>query len=163
MYCKKQNFNKMDERKKILVIDDDTWMQRYITNALESVGYKVYVASDAVRGLNSAITIIPDLILLDIIMPVITGDMLVYILKRLDLTENIPVLILSGNLDAGIIAKTYKTGAKGFITKPFTRELLINKVNEIFINTESAPEPAPESAITDDQIEDIAEIENAEA
>lgn len=117
--------------KTVLIIDDDNWTQVYITNALEKSSFRTMSAGDPFTGLNEAINNKPDLILLDIFIPTFNGDILLHIMKNLDVTKNIPVIILSGHLDASIIAKTYKIGATGFITKPFTREVLIDKVYEV--------------------------------
>ncbi len=117
--------------KTVLIIDDDNWTQVYITNALEKGGYRTISAGDPFVGLNQAINKQPDLILLDIFIPTFNGDILLHIMKNLDVTVNIPVIILSGHLDASVIAKTYKIGAKGFITKPFTREVLLDKILEV--------------------------------
>jgi DNA-binding NtrC family response regulator len=117
--------------KTVLIIDDDNWTQVYITNALEKSGLKTISAGDPFVGLNHAINDKPDLILLDIFIPTFNGDILLHIMKNLDVTVDIPVIILSGHLDASVIAKTYKIGAKGFITKPFTREVLLDKIVEV--------------------------------
>jgi len=125
--------------KTVLIIDDDNWTQVYITNALEKSGFRTISAGDPFIGLNQAINQKPDLILLDIFIPTFNGDILLHIMKNLDVTKDIPVIILSGHLDASVIAKTFKIGAKGFITKPFTREVLIEKIIEVLSNESLVP------------------------
>ncbi len=114
----------------ILIIDDDNWIHRIISHYLNTWGFTPISAMDAVEGLAKAIQIKPILILLDIIMPEVKGDTLLKMLKAIDITSDIPVLILSGNLNIDILSTTFKKGAVGYIAKPFTQETLFAKIRE---------------------------------
>ena len=119
------------EQKTILVIDDDKWIHVYITNALEGLDYKITCTTDPLKGLNLAINEKPDIIMLDIVLPNLNGDLFLHIIKNIDIISNIPVIILSSHLDAGIIARTFKSGAAAFITKPASKFTIIDKVKEV--------------------------------
>lgn len=114
----------------ILIIDDDNWIHRIIGHYLQTWGFTPISALDAIDGIAKAIKIKPILILLDIVMPEVKGDTLLKMLKAIDITADIPVLILSGNLNVDILSNTYKRGAVGYIAKPFTQETLFNKIKE---------------------------------
>ncbi len=114
----------------ILIIDDDNWIHRVIGHYLQSWGFTPISALDAIDGISKAIKIKPILILLDIVLPEIKGDVLLRMLKAIDITSEIPVLILSGNLNVDIVSNTFKSGALGYIAKPFTQETLFNKIKE---------------------------------
>jgi len=114
----------------VLIIDDDSWIHRIIGHYLQSWGFSPISAFDAIEGIALAIKHRPLVIFLDIIMPEVKGDTLLKMLKKIDLTVDIPVLILSGNLNVDILSSTYKKGAAGYIAKPFTQELLFEKLKE---------------------------------
>jgi CheY-like chemotaxis protein len=118
-------------QRSVLIIDDDKWIHRVISSFLQTYGVNTYSAYDPVEGLAFAINKRPMLIFLDIILPDIKGDMLLRALKKVEVTSHIPVIILSGNLDKNVLGKTYKAGAAGFITKPFSQNVLTEKMIEV--------------------------------
>ena len=122
----------MDSNKSILIIDDDDWSQRILTRSLKSFGYKtIYTASDGFEGLNLAFSQKPALILLDLMIPEVSGHMILKMLKSIQATRNIPVLIVSALSDEANINLAKKYGAAGYITKPFTNSGLHVKLAEI--------------------------------
>lgn len=130
---------------KILIIDDDSWIHRIMGHYLQSWGFTPISAMDAFEGIALAIKHRPILIILDIVMPEVKGDSLLKMLKAIDLTTDIPVLILSGNLNMDILGSTFKKGAAGFIAKPFTQEILFDKMRDclgptVFTKLKNIPE-----------------------
>ncbi len=121
------------QNKTVLVIDDDQWIQRVVTHHLKNWGFEPVSAYDAVEGIAMAVKIMPRFILLDIIMPEANGDLLLKMLKKIEYTSNIPVIILSGNLNVSVIGATYKNGAAGFISKPIKEIVLLRKIREILV------------------------------
>ena len=115
----------------ILVIDDDRWIQRIFSQYLKTWGFEYHNASDSYEGIDLAIKHKPLLIFLDIIMPDVTGDIMLKFLKRIESLSQIPVVIISGNLNKDVLKSTYRDGASGFISKPFTKELLLQKILEV--------------------------------
>ena len=122
--------DELDSGYKILTIDDDQWIIKLLARQLSIWGFKPIGASDAFEGMAQALRHKPLLIILDLILPEVKGDALLKMFKKIDEISDIPVLILSGNLNKEIVGKTFKDGAFGFITKPFTSEILLEKIRE---------------------------------
>lgn len=116
-----------------LVIDDDIWMQRILSKTLQSYGFnKIYLASNGYEGINLAIEHLPEIIILDILMPDLSGHQTLKLLKSIKKTKNIPVLIVSALSDTENLGRAVKYGVSGFITKPFTRTTIFDKLVGIF-------------------------------
>ncbi|MCX6148686.1 MAG: response regulator [Candidatus Kapabacteria bacterium] len=126
-----QNSTSLPEQIIILTIDDDKWIQRIFSQYLQQWGFKHILSSDAFSGLTEAINQQPHLIFLDLIMPDVTGEVLLQFLKNLEYTRDIPVVIISGNLNKEVLRNTYILGAKGFISKPFNQDILYSKIKEV--------------------------------
>lgn len=122
-----------EQNKTVLLVDDDQWIHRVVTHYLRNWGFNPVSAFDPIEGIALSIEIRPRLILLDIVMPDIKGDVLLKLFKRMQMTSNIPIIIISGNLDIDILGSTYKDGAAGFITKPIKEVVLLKKINEVLM------------------------------
>jgi two-component system, OmpR family, KDP operon response regulator KdpE len=106
----------------ILVIDDEIQMQKLLQITLQSNGYRVTVAANAGNGLASAATQLPDLILLDLVLPDQSGHT---VLKALREWFSKPVIILSVRSQEEDIVRALDNGANDYLVKPFrTGELL---------------------------------------
>lgn len=116
-----------------LIIDDDVWMQRILSKTLQSYGFrKTLLASDGYEGVSLAIEHLPDLIVLDILMPDLSGHQTLKLLRTIKMTKHIPVLMVSALSDTENLGKAIKTGVNGFISKPFTRTTVFEKLVSIF-------------------------------
>ncbi len=118
------------EKKRILVIDDEPNLLEVIRLRLEANDYEVLTAQDPLAGLEIAKEEMPDLIIMDVIMPKVNGLRLLRILKREDETKDIPVIILSvkwhdNNHKAGVDA-----GADYYLTKPYDPKELLDTVKK---------------------------------
>jgi len=117
----------------VLIIDDDIWMQRILSKTLQSYGFKnVYLASNGFEGLDLAVEHHPSLIIMDILMPDLSGHLTLKILKNIKLTKPIPVLMVSALSDTENLGMAVKMGTAGFISKPFTRATVYEKLITIF-------------------------------
>jgi len=117
----------------ILVIDDDIWIQRIFAKTLESYGFNnVILASDGFEGIAMALEHRPLLIILDILMPELSGHLCLKVLKSIKSTKHIPVLMVSALSDAENLGLAVKTGSSGFISKPFTRATVYDKLISVF-------------------------------
>lgn len=117
----------------VLVIDDDIWIQRIFAKTLESYGFNnVLLASDGFEGIGMAVEHRPLLIIMDILMPELSGHLCLKILKHIKTTKSIPVLMVSALSDAENLGLAVKTGSAGFISKPFTRATVYDKLVSIF-------------------------------
>jgi PleD family two-component response regulator len=121
---------KSDTDYKILTIDDDQWIIKLLARQLSIWGFKPIGAADAFEGIAQALKHKPILIILDLLLPEVKGDALLKMFKKIDELCDIPVLILSGNLNKEIVGKTFKDGAFGYISKPFTSDILLEKIRE---------------------------------
>ena len=115
--------------KHILVIDDDPVVRAMAQDFLEEAGYKVSSAADAIYS-NDCIysTSPPDLILMDVMMPLMSGDKKVIALKKRDKSSKIPVVLISGKDAAELKKIATEVGADGYLTKPFNASKLVSAV-----------------------------------
>lgn len=117
----------------VLIIDDDIWMQRILSKTLASYGFKTsYLASDGYNGIALAVEYLPTLIIIDILMPELSGHQTLKILKHIKTTKNIPVIMVSALSDIENLGLAVKNGISGFISKPFTRATVYDKLVDIF-------------------------------
>lgn len=104
---------------KVLVVDDDERIIEMIKAALEDKGIEVISASNGLEGIEKAKKENPDLILMDIKMPVVDGLEALENLKQDQKTKNIPTVMLTGDLQSADIERAHNIGIDSYITKPF--------------------------------------------
>ena len=112
---------------KILVIDDSSVICDLVKFTLTMKNHEVITAEDGDSGIKAAKKDQPDLILLDILMPKMNGYEACSILKKDELTKNIPIFILSAKGQMSDLEQAFKFGADNYITKPFNPDKL-NKI-----------------------------------
>ena len=118
----------------ILVVDDSPTETHIISNILEKQGHRVSVAVDGKDGVEKATQLIPDLILMDIVMPELNGFQATRQLTKQPATANIPVIMVTTKDQKTDKMWAERQGAKGYITKPFVAEELIEEVNRILLS-----------------------------
>jgi CheY-like chemotaxis protein len=117
----------------VVVADDDIWMQRVLSKTLQSYGFKkVFLASNGIEVISKSVEYRPDLIVLDILMPEMSGHLALQVLKAIHLTKDIPVVMVSALSDVENLGKAVKGGTAGFISKPFTRTTVYEKLVDIY-------------------------------
>ncbi|GAB4530163.1 MAG: EAL domain-containing protein [Pleurocapsa sp.] len=117
---------------KILVVDDKPENLRLLSQTLSQEGYEVRCVISGQMALKVAHSIIPDLILLDVIMPELDGYQVCTQLKADESTKHIPVIFLSANNDTIDKVKAFNTGAADYIGKPFQiEEVLLRIKNQL--------------------------------
>ncbi len=115
--------------KKILIVEDEKQMQQMVSMRLKAAGYEVITADDGRQAMEQVVQYVPDLVITDVLMPVMDGFSLYKELKKGAATKDIPVLILTAR---GQMEDTFKVvGADDFIAKPFEAEELLSKVEEL--------------------------------
>src|SRR4051794_30829970 len=108
---------------KILLIDDEPDLVRFVRRALETEGYQVLTATNGLDGIRLALTELPDLVMLDLIMPGIHGEAVLSALMAQN--PDLRVLILSATGDIQLRISCLEQGAVDFVAKPFAvRELM---------------------------------------
>ncbi|OGR67791.1 MAG: hypothetical protein A2081_00305 [Elusimicrobia bacterium GWC2_61_19] len=121
---------------KILIADDDEQITEALSRLLKD--YKVLVARDGKSALDSAVSWKPDLILLDIAMPVMNG---IEVLEKLTAMPRKPlVIMLTGDESVKTVSKAMAIGVFSYITKPFDAELVLDQVRKVaeFLGKSSA-------------------------
>ncbi|MCP4756280.1 MAG: hybrid sensor histidine kinase/response regulator [Proteobacteria bacterium] len=121
----------MDEKLKnarIFIVDDNTKNLQVLGEILSGKGYKLGFAEDGIRALKAIQTILPDLILLDVMMPEMDGFETCRQLKALPPTRDIPIIFLTAKTEAEDIVKGFEYGAVDYVTKPFNPAELMARV-----------------------------------
>lgn len=118
-------------RKRVLVVDDSEIVLEMARDMLEEGGFEVVTAASAMEA-NEYIFCEnkPALIIMDVMLPMLDGDKKTKMLKENELTRNIPVLLLSSKPESELRWLVQESGADGFLRKPFTKRLMIAKVEE---------------------------------
>jgi CheY-like chemotaxis protein len=117
--------------KKILVIDDEKLIVEVTRVLLESNGYEVVSATDGREGFDTARAEEPDLILLDLMMPVLDGWGTLELIRDEESTRSIPVIIFTAKEMASPSKLVKDRGASDYIAKPYEIEDLLNKVRDL--------------------------------
>ena len=120
-----------NERKKILIVDDEKMNILALAHYLKEQ-YEIIVATDGETGLEAAEKHLPDLILLDIIMPEMNGYDVIQKLKCSEVTRNIPVIFITGLNSQENEEKGLELGAIDFIIKPFSKVIVKTRVQTQF-------------------------------
>src|SRR5215210_3428383 len=117
------------DRGRVLIVDDDRKIIDLLVDLLELEGYEVSTASDGAEAIDLAISFDPDVVVSDVVMPVVGGLELCRRLKEEERTAYVPVLLISGVIpfdDAGI--EGLHAGADDYLDLPFRNEELLMKV-----------------------------------
>lgn len=114
----------------IMIVDDSPTVRKLVSMKLGKSGHRVIAAVDGVDALAKITEEVPDLILLDVVMPRLDGYQLCKLIKSNETTKHVPIVMLSGK--EGLVDKVRgkMAGATTFLTKPFEPETLLKTVNE---------------------------------
>jgi len=110
----------------ILIIEDERDLADLLAFNLEKEGYRTVIAPDGIDGLQAAARILPDLVLLDLMLPGMLGTEVCKRLKKSEQTSRIPVIMLTAKGEEIDKVVGFEVGAEDYVVKPFsTRELLL--------------------------------------
>ena len=133
----------MDQKTKILVVEDEEILLTALTEELKQEGFDVVGAKDGVEGIEKAVSEKPDLILLDLVMPRLDGIGALKEIKAKPETKDIPVVILTNLSDYDKVSDALSLGAMDYLVKANYRlEELINKIKTVLERKQSGA-PAP--------------------
>ena len=121
-------------RAKILIVDDEINIVQTLQDRLEVNGYRVITACDGREGLQKAMAEKPDIILLDIIMPIMDGHEMLEHLRKTEEIKDTPVIILSARSQTQDIGRANICGIDDYIVKPFDLNELLEKIEKVLEN-----------------------------
>jgi two-component system phosphate regulon response regulator PhoB len=116
---------------KILVIEDEKALADVLGYNLRREGYDVTLAYDGQEGLKQASAKLPDLIVLDLMLPTISGTEVLRELRSSDRTREIPVIILTAKAEEADQVVGFTLGADDYVTKPFSVKVLIQRIKAV--------------------------------
>lgn len=117
--------------KRLLFVDDEPDILKVIKFRFEKLGYEVLTAVNGQEALDRTQKEMPDLILLDLRLPVINGYDVCKRIKSDEKLKHIPVIIFTASVGKNMEEKTRELGADGYVTKPFEPEVLMEKIKKL--------------------------------
>ena len=141
----------------VLVVDDDPVILKLLEVNFEMEGFEVVRAADGFEGLERARAVLPDIVVLDVMMPRMTGYEVAKALREDDGTAHIPIIFVTARAQSSDVERGMELGVDDYITKPFDPLDLIDRVNTLLARSQafadgetrsgggvaSAPEPDP--------------------
>jgi CheY-like chemotaxis protein len=128
-------------RRRVLVVDDDDDVREVTTFSLELIGgYEVIDANGGARAIELARSHLPDLVLLDVMMPGMDGPATFRALRADPATAHIPVVLLTAKVPVGMDHDEHE-GLAGVISKPFDPRALVAEIERILQATDGEPAP----------------------
>lgn len=115
--------------KKIMVCDDDQGILDVIQMILETEGYQVYTEINSTQLINDLSAHTPDLLILDLWMPILSGDQALKAIRSSRDFADLPVIVLSASTDGSCIAGD--AGANDFVAKPFDMDDILFKIRRL--------------------------------
>jgi DNA-binding response OmpR family regulator len=131
----------MARRKKVLLVDDERDLVELIGMNLQRNGYEVVSAHDGATGLELARKHRPDMLILDVMMPGLSGRDVTMALKQDPATAGIPILMLTAKTEETDIIVGLSMGADDYVTKPFSMKVLLARVAAV-LRRKASMEPA---------------------
>ena len=133
----------------VLIVEDDRNIQELLQMYLEKEGYAVTVASDGGQGLSKFRAIKPDLVLLDVMMPVMDGWA---VCKAIRADSQTPIIMLTAKGETDDKVSGLRSGADDYVTKPFEMKELLARIEAVLRRTGSAPAAEPSRRLTFDKM-----------
>ena len=115
----------------ILLADDEVLIRRLVQPHLERAGFQTVLAENGASAVELAIKEAPEVIILDIVMPEMDGLAALRLLKSMENTSPIPVIIISARYDDATQQEAKKCGAAGFLTKSFSPAQLLAEIRRV--------------------------------
>jgi two-component system alkaline phosphatase synthesis response regulator PhoP/two-component system response regulator VicR len=129
----------MPRKRKILVVDDQKHIVRLVQVTLERAGYEVACAYDGVEALEQVAKDLPDMVVLDVMMPRMDGFEVLQRLQADPKLQTIPVIMLTAKAQDADIFKGWSQGVSSYLVKPFNPRELLTFVQRIFQSLDEAP------------------------
>ena len=130
-------------KERILIIEDERSLTEVLSYNLYQEGYEVVVAHEGREGLRKAQTLLPSLVILDLMLPGLDGLAICRELRAASPTASIPILMLTAKAEETDQVVGFAVGADDYVTKPFSVKVLLQRV-KVLLRRGSAPEPSAE-------------------
>src|SRR5262249_15425240 len=127
---------------RILIIEDERALTKVLAYNLQREGYETIIAHDGQEGLRRAQTLLPDLIILDLMLPVMNGLEVCRELRAGERTREIPIVMLTAKAEETDQIVVYSMGAADYVTKPFSVKILLHKIKALQRRSEGVTAPA---------------------
>jgi two-component system phosphate regulon response regulator PhoB len=128
-------------RLKVLIIEDERDLVDGLVYNLQRQGYETLVAYDGQEGLRKAQTYLPDIILLDIMLPSLLGTDIIRELRSGQQTRDIPIIVISAKAEETDQVVGFSLGADDYVTKPFSPKVLMERIKAIHRRLEGVNDP----------------------
>jgi two-component system phosphate regulon response regulator PhoB len=127
---------------RILIIEDERALTEVLTYNLQREGYETIVVHDGQEGLRKAHALLPDLILLDLMLPTMDGLEVCRELRAGEHTRHIPIIMLTAKTEETDQVVGFSLGADDYVTKPFSVKVLVQRIKALQRRAEAGNEPA---------------------
>src|ERR1700730_3306989 len=129
-------------RTRVLIIEDERALTDVLAYNLQREGYEAILAHDGQEGLRKAQTLLPDLILLDLMLPGMSGLDVCRELRAGERTRDIPIIMITAKAEETDQVVGFKMGADDYVTKPFSIKVLLERIKALQRRLETATDPA---------------------
>ncbi|HEV3237265.1 MAG TPA: response regulator transcription factor [Gemmataceae bacterium] len=126
---------------RILIIEDERALTEVLRYNLEREGYETIIAHEGQEGLRKAQTLLPDLVLLDLMLPTMNGLDVCRELKAGERTRDIPVIMLTAKAEETDQVVGFSMGADDYVTKPFSVKVLLQRIKVLQRRAEGSTDP----------------------
>ncbi|MFL5245292.1 MAG: response regulator [Gemmataceae bacterium] len=128
-------------RTRILIIEDERALTEVLQHNLEREGYETIISHEGQEGLRKAQTLLPDLVLLDLMLPTLSGLDICRELKAGERTRDIPIIMLTAKAEETDQVVGFSMGADDYVTKPFSVKVLLQRIKALQRRAEGASDP----------------------
>lgn len=118
-------------KKKILIVDDETDILEFLSYNFRKVGYDVFTTTEAKDALNKSILFAPDVVIIDIWMPEMTGIQMCGEMKKNEQLKNIPILFLTAYNAEYFSLSENRPGGTEYLNKPVSMKVIFQRINEM--------------------------------
>ena len=138
----------------VLVVDDDPVILKLLEVNFEMEGFQVVRAADGAEGLERAREVRPDIVVLDVMMPRMTGYEVAKALREDDGTAHIPIIFVTARAQSSDVERGMELGVEDYVTKPFDPLDLIDRVNTLLARRDADADGDPPREPVPDQVEE---------
>lgn len=135
------------DRRKILLVDDEPRLLDSVRMNLELEGFEVFEAHDGAEALERVRKVLPDLVVLDVMMPRLDGLEALSELRRF---SSVPVIMLTVKADDADVIAGLERGADDYVAKPFSQQVLLSRIRAVLRRAEASEPPSSEVVVDDE-------------